>query len=67
MLDEVLGRLATLDPRKARRGGIAVLGGSDCEGVSRSAERFGRNDAARLAFAKTWLLRELSGEKGDGT
>jgi RNA polymerase sigma factor (TIGR02999 family) len=66
-LDEALERLAALDPRKVRVvemrffGGLSVQEAAEVLNVS---EKTVRRD---WQFAKTWLLRELSGEKGDGS
>ena len=66
-LDEALERLAALDPRKARVVEMRFFGGlsvQESAEVLKVSEVTVRRD---WQFAKTWLLRELSGEKGDGT
>jgi RNA polymerase sigma factor (TIGR02999 family) len=66
-LDEALERLAVLDPRKARVVEMRFFGGLS---VQESAEVLSVSEVTvrrDWQFAKTWLLRELSGEKGDGS
>jgi len=66
-LDEALERLAAVDPRKARVVEMRFFGGLS---VQESAEVLNVSEVTvrrDWQFAKTWLLRELSGEKGDGT
>jgi RNA polymerase sigma factor (TIGR02999 family) len=66
-LDEALERLAALDPRKGRVVELRFFGGLS---VEESAEVLNVSEVTvrrDWQFAKTWLLRELSGEKGDGT
>ena len=66
-LDEALERLAALDPRKARVIEMRFFGGLS---VQESAEALNVSEVTvrrDWQFAKTWLLRELSGEKGDGS
>ena len=66
-LDEALERLAALDPRKARVVEMRFFGGLS---VQESAEALNVSEVTvrrDWQFAKTWLLRELCGEKGDGT
>jgi RNA polymerase sigma factor (TIGR02999 family) len=66
-LDEALERLAALDPRKAHVVEMRFFGGlsvQESAEVLKVSEVTVRRD---WQFAKTWLLRELSGEKGDGT
>ena len=67
MLDEVLDRLATLDPRKARVVELRFFGGGT---MKESAEALNVSEGTvrrDWQFAKIWLLRGFSGEKGDGT
>ena len=67
MLDEALERLAAIDPRKARVVEMRFFGGLS---VEESAEALDVSEVTvrrDWQFAKTWLLREISGEKGDGT
>ena len=66
-LDEALGRLAALDPRKARVVELRFFGGLS---VAESAEALNTSEKTvrrDWQFAKTWLLRELSREDEDGT
>jgi RNA polymerase sigma-70 factor, ECF subfamily len=66
-LDEALERLAAMDERKARVVEMRFFGGLS---VEESAEALNVSEVTvrrDWQFAKTWLLRELSGEKGDGT
>ncbi len=65
-LDDALERLAALDPRKSRIVELRFFGGLSVEEtaeVLKISEKTVRRD---WQFAKTWLLRELGGEKGDG-
>jgi RNA polymerase sigma factor (TIGR02999 family) len=66
-LDEALERLAVMDPRKARVVEMRFFGGL---GVEESAEALCVSEVTvrrDWQFARTWLLRELSKDKGDGT
>ena len=66
-LDEALERLAAVDPRKARVVEMRFFGGLS---VQESAEVLNVSEVTvrrDWQFAKAWLLRELSGEKVDGT
>ena len=66
-LDEALERLAAVDPRKARVVELRFFGGLS---VEESAEALHVSEVTvrrDWQFAKSWLLRELTGEKGDGT
>jgi RNA polymerase sigma factor (TIGR02999 family) len=66
-LDEALERLAALDLRKARVVEMRFFGDlsvQESAEVLKVSEVTVRRD---WQFAKTWLRRELSGEKGDGT
>jgi RNA polymerase sigma factor (TIGR02999 family) len=66
-LDEALERLAAIDPRKAQVVEMRYFGGMS---VQESAEALKVSEVTvrrDWQFAKTWLLREISGEKGDGT
>ena len=66
-LDEALERLAAIDPRKARVVEMRFFGGLS---VQESAEVLNLSEVTvrrDWQFAKTWLRRELSREKGDGT
>jgi len=65
-LDEALQRLAALDPRKGRVVELRFFGGPS---VEESAEVLNVSEVTvrrDWLFAKTWLLRELSGEKRHG-
>ena len=62
-----LERLAAVDPRKARVVEMRFFGGLS---VQESAEALNVSEVTvrrDWQFAKVWLRRELSGEKGDGT
>jgi RNA polymerase sigma-70 factor (ECF subfamily) len=66
-LDEALERLTAIDPRKARVVEMRFFGGLS---VEESAEALNVSEVTvrrDWQFAKTWLLREISGEKGDGS
>ena len=66
-LDEALERLGAVDPRKARVVELRFFGGLS---VEESAEALNVSEVTvrrDWQFAKTWLLRELSRQKGDGT
>jgi len=66
-LDEALARLAAVDPRKARVVELRFFGGLS---AAESAEALNVSEVTvkrDWQFAKTWLLRELSQEKSDGT
>jgi RNA polymerase sigma factor (TIGR02999 family) len=66
-LDEALERLAALDPRKARVIEMRFFGGLS---VRESAEVLNVSEVTvrrDWQFAKAWLLRALSREKGDGS
>jgi len=65
-LDDALQRLAAIDERKARVVEMRFFGGLS---VEESAEALNISEVTvrrDWQFAKTWLLRELSREKGDG-
>ena len=60
-------RLAAVDPRKARVVEMRFFGGLS---VQESAEVLNVSEVTvrrDWQFAKAWLLRDLSGEKDDGT
>jgi RNA polymerase sigma factor (TIGR02999 family) len=66
-LDDALEHLAAIDERKARVVEMRFFGGLS---VEESAEALNVSEVTvrrDWQFAKTWLLRELSGEKGDGS
>jgi len=66
-LDEALERLAAVDPRKARVVEMRFFGGLS---VQESAEVLNVSEVTvrrDWQFAKTWLLRAISGDKRDGT
>jgi RNA polymerase sigma factor (TIGR02999 family) len=65
-LDEALERLAAIDLRKARVVEMRFFGGLS---VQESAEVLNVSEVTvkrDWQFAKTWLRREVSGDKGDG-
>jgi RNA polymerase sigma-70 factor (ECF subfamily) len=65
-LDDALERLAAIDPRRSRMVELRFFGGLSVEEtaeVLKVSEKTVRRD---WQFTKTWLLRELSGEKRDG-
>jgi DNA-directed RNA polymerase specialized sigma24 family protein len=67
VLDEALAHLAGIDPRKAHAVEMRFFGGLS---VQESAEVLNVSEATvrrDCQFAEPWLLRELSGEKGDGS
>jgi RNA polymerase sigma-70 factor (ECF subfamily) len=66
-LDDALERLAAIDERKARVVEMRFFGGLS---VEESAEALNVSEVTvrrDWQFAKTWLLRELSGGKGDAS
>jgi RNA polymerase sigma-70 factor (ECF subfamily) len=66
-LDEALERLAALNPRKARVVELRFFGGLNAQ---ESAEVLNVSEVTvkrDWQFARTWLLRELHGDNGDGT
>ena len=66
-LDEALERLAAIDARKAQVVEMRFFGGLS---VEESAEALKVSEVTvrrDWQFAKTWLLRELSGDRRDGT
>jgi len=66
-LDDALKRLAAIDPRKSQMVELRFFGGLSVEEaaeVLKVSEKTVRRD---WQFAKTWLLRELSGGKGHGS
>jgi len=67
LLDEALERLAAIDPRKARVVEMRFFGGLSVEESAEALEVSEVTVRRDWQFAKTWLLREISGEKGDGT
>jgi RNA polymerase sigma factor (TIGR02999 family) len=65
-LDDALERLTAIDPRKGRVVELRFFGGLSVEEtaeVLRIAEKTVRRD---WQYAKSWLLRELGGNKADG-
>jgi RNA polymerase sigma factor (TIGR02999 family) len=65
-LDEALERLAAIDARKAKVVEMRFFGGLS---VQESAAALNVSEVTvrrDWQFAKTWLRREVSGEKGDG-
>jgi RNA polymerase sigma-70 factor, ECF subfamily len=66
-LDEALERLVALNPRKARVVELRFFGGLSAQ---ESAEVLNVSEVTvkrDWQFARTWLLRELRGDNGDGT
>ena len=66
-LDEALERLAAIDPRKARVVELRFFGGLSVEESAEVLNVSGVTVRRDWQFAKIWLLRELSGEKGHAT
>ena len=65
-LDEALDRLAALDPRKSQVVELRFFGGLDVEQTAEVLKVSAETVKRDWRFAKAWLLRALSGEKGDG-
>jgi RNA polymerase sigma factor (TIGR02999 family) len=65
-LDEALDRLAVLDPRKSQVVELRFFGGLDVEETAEVLEVSAETVKRDWRFAKAWLLRALSGEKGYG-
>ena len=66
-LDEAIEHLAAFDPRKASVVEMRFFGGLS---VQESAEALGVSEITvrrDWQFSRTWLLRELSGDRGNGT
>ncbi|MBI4907961.1 MAG: sigma-70 family RNA polymerase sigma factor [Acidobacteria bacterium] len=59
-LDEVLGRLATMDERKARALELQYFGGLTVDEIADAMDSSPRTTARELRLAKAYLLRELS-------
>lgn len=66
-LDEALVRLAALDPRKAQVVELRFFAGLSVEETAEALTLSDKTVRRDWQFAKAWLLRELSGEKDDGS
>ncbi len=66
-LDEALERLAVLEPRKAQVVELRFFGGLSVEEIAKLLDVSGVTVRRDWQFTKAWLLRELSGEKGDAS
>jgi RNA polymerase sigma factor (TIGR02999 family) len=67
-LDEALGRLAELDPRKAKVVELRFFAGLSVEESAAALEASPATVKRDWDFAKVWLLRELTrGETGEGS
>jgi RNA polymerase sigma factor (TIGR02999 family) len=64
-LDEALERLAALEPRKAQVVELRFFGGLSIEEIAKLLDVSDVTVRRDWQFAKAWLLRQLSGEKGD--
>jgi RNA polymerase sigma-70 factor (ECF subfamily) len=65
-LDEALSRLAALDARKSQVVELRFFGGLSLEETAEVLKVSRETVVRDWKFAKVWLLRELSGEKGNG-
>jgi RNA polymerase sigma-70 factor (ECF subfamily) len=66
-LDDALQLLAAIDPRKSQIVELRFFGGLSVEETAEVLEVSEKTVRRDWQFAKTWLLRELSAEKGDGS
>lgn len=66
-LDEALERLAALDSRKASIVEMRFFGGLTADEAAEALNISEKTVRRDWEFAKVWLLRELSGEGGDGS
>ncbi len=66
-VDEVLEKLAKLDPRQASLVELRFFGGLTMDEVARMLQISKRTAEAEWTMARAWLRRELSGEDSDGT
>lgn len=64
-LDEALGQLAALDERKSQVVELRFFGGLSAEETAEVLKVSRETVLRDWKFAKVWLLRELSGEKGN--
>jgi RNA polymerase sigma-70 factor, ECF subfamily len=64
-LDEALGHLAALDERKSQVVELRFFGGLSAEETAEVLKVSRETVLRDWKFAKVWLLRELSGEKGN--
>jgi RNA polymerase sigma-70 factor (ECF subfamily) len=65
-LDEALVQLTALDPRKGQVVELRFFGGLSVEETAEVLKVSRETVLRDWKFAKVWLLRELSGEKGNG-
>jgi RNA polymerase sigma factor (TIGR02999 family) len=65
-VDEALGGLATIDPRKAHVVELRFFGGLSVEQTAEVLKVSPETVMRDWKLAKVWLVRELSGEKRDG-
>jgi RNA polymerase sigma-70 factor (ECF subfamily) len=65
-LDDALGQLAALDPRKSQVVELRFFGGLSAEETAEVLKVSRETVLRDWKFAKVWLLRELSGDKGNG-
>jgi RNA polymerase sigma factor (TIGR02999 family) len=64
-LDAALGQLAALDPRKSQVVELRFFGGLSVEETAEALKLSPETVMRDWKFAKVWLMRELSGEKGN--
>jgi RNA polymerase sigma-70 factor (ECF subfamily) len=64
-LDQALGQLAALDERKSQVVELRFFGGLSAEETAEVLKVSRETVLRDWKFAKVWLLRELSGEKGN--
>jgi RNA polymerase sigma factor (TIGR02999 family) len=65
-LDDALGQLAALDPRKSQVVELRFFGGLSAEETAEVLKVSRETVLRDWKFAKVWLLRELNGDKGNG-
>jgi RNA polymerase sigma factor (TIGR02999 family) len=65
-LDEALTRFAALYPRQSQVVELRFFGGLEVEEAAEALKTSPVTVKRDWRFAKAWLLRALSGEKGDG-
>jgi RNA polymerase sigma factor (TIGR02999 family) len=66
-LDEALERLAAIDARKSKVVELRFFGGLSVEEITEVLHISEKTVRREWQFAKAWLLRELGGERSDGT
>jgi RNA polymerase sigma factor (TIGR02999 family) len=66
-LDDALKRLAAVDPRQSQIVELRFFGGLSVEETAEVLKVSKKTVRRDWQFAKAWLLRELSGEKGYGS